>query len=202
MHSSADRSMVRCRSIRGLPGSSLSRSSDSPRIAPLLSAFIGGFLAVSSACGQSVTTGNASYPRTLLAISSPGESFAVGDPVFPRSSQAELRIGKTLIAKAIELSYPVFVRKMTGDWIYVRIEAKKTDAWIQRKDVCTTSEAPAFFTSRIAAEPTDRHAWWMRSLAREAAGDLAAALEDAEHLLKERQSVKAFHLRGSLLMAK
>ena len=107
------------------------------------------------------------------------EDSLVGKNIFPKSRDVTIQIGGKIIGRESDLSYPLTVRKVQGNWLWIWADAKKCEGWIRRNDVCTTAESISYFSDKIRRNSNDDHAYWMRSMAHSELGNHRLALEDA-----------------------
>lgn len=133
----------------------------------------------------------------LVEIARGAEPVEIGTTIYVKSRDVQIRVEDRIVGTGADLQHTVKVRKVSGDWLWVWVEAKKVEGWIKRSDVCTASEAIPYFTDQIAANPKDVRAYQKRGTAWEELGNLDKALDDVTQMIRLRpDSAAAYNSRG------
>lgn len=124
-----------------------------------------------------------------------------GKIIYPRTSTVKVKVGNSIVAEVKDLRYPITVRKMQGDWLW--IWTPKGEGWIARRDVVLQDEAVECFTTALTQNASDSHALFCRAWANKERNDLDVALTDYNELLRIRPGqASVFSARGNVWRAK
>jgi tetratricopeptide (TPR) repeat protein len=124
----------------------------------------------------------------------------LGRFIVAKSDQVLIKTGDETVAVGADLDYPVSVRQVNGDWLWIL--STKGYGWIKRSDVFTPEEAVAAGTQRLKAKPGDFDALWRRSRGYEAIGQRDNEIADLTEMLKIKRNPLALTARASAHIAK
>lgn len=124
----------------------------------------------------------------------------LGRFIVAKSDQVLIKTGDETIAVGADLDYPVSVRQVNGDWLWVL--STKGYGWVRRSDVFTPEEAVAAGTQRLKTKPGDFDALWRRSRGYEALGQRDKEIDDLTEMLKIKRNPLSLTARASAYIAK
>ncbi len=132
---------------------------------------------------------------TLLA-----QESLIGQRIYPKTESIPIQRGNTIIANSSNLTYPVTVREVQGDWLQIWVSNRVVSTgWIARNGVCTDDEAIEYFTNSINQNLNVQHALHMRSLAYIGLGRSEEAVQDAMTLVNRWPSSLHYTILGNRL---
>src|SRR5438034_914924 len=85
------------------------------------------------------------------------ERVEVGTRIYPKSRDVAIRTKDEVVGKGDDVSLPLSVREVNGDWLLIWVYRKTKEAWIHRNDVCTAHEAMSYFTNQISTDPNETY---------------------------------------------
>lgn len=145
------------------------------------------------------TTSAAPKAGTAGAANKDAEKL-LGKFIIARTDQVLIKTGDETVAIGADLDYPVSVRLVNDDWLWVL--STKGYGWIRRGDVFTPEEAIAAATQHLKTKPGDFDSLWRRSRGYEALGQRDKEIDDLTEMLKIKRNPLSLTARASAYIAK
>ena len=124
----------------------------------------------------------------------------IGTTIYIKSPDVPIQVQNRTIGTGKDVVYPLTVRNVQDEWLWIWVDEKKVEGWIRRSDICTASEAITYFNNKIAANSNDAYAYCGRMMARKETGTIGwgGAALDATQRVRLSPSADSFNSRGSI----